>query len=418
MNHPLLRPLLGLGLLCATLAIGSVRAGGEPDREPSSFSGPGHHTDRKALLIGVDGMQYEKLLDAIDAGMAPNIGSLQLGKSYIGGVAGTQTEALTNSGPGWATMLTGTWVDRHGVLDNEKHWRSQADSVFKQLKQAQPGRRTASIISWETINETFANDIRDGYIDVADACLDPCVADKVSHEIETGAHDFIFAHFGEPDRTGHNHGFSGNYQAAIEGVDRQVGQLLAALQRRRQAYPEEDWLVIVAPDHGRRLPAGYDHGAQTLAEKTTFVAINKPANAQLTIPVLDPIHAGMDGLYGYSAVTDIAPTVLAHLGVRADMTAHQMDGIPLIGQLGARQLAYTLNAQGNAVTLDWRLTGPHAGSQLLRILRNGEPIAVLVGEQQFIDRNLPAGQNDLNYTVFTQQVAASILVKRGGGGLR
>ena len=393
-----LRPLLALALLGAALSAHAA-----------------DHSHRKALLIGVDGMQYERLLEAIDQGTAPNIASLQLGKSYVGGIMGSQTQAPTNSGPGWATMLTGTWVDRHGVQNNGSSWRSLADSVFKQIKRADPMRRTASIVSWGTINDNFANDIANGYVDLALKChdVDQCVADAASQELEHADPDFVFAHFDEPDLAGHSHGFTAPYQDAIQGVDAQVGQVLAALKRRQHAHPDEDWLVIVAPDHGRVMPSGYGHGDQTLSEKTTFIAINKPANAQLTTPVVRSSTDPLDNLYGHASQADITPTILKHLGVPLDMTGHRMDGLPLIGQVGARQLAYTIDPAGSAVTLNWRLTGANVDSQLLRIFRNGQPVAVLIGKQSFTDSTLPAGEGDLNYTVVTQQVATSLLVERG-----
>ncbi|MEO6917515.1 MAG: hypothetical protein ABI171_00455 [Collimonas sp.] len=45
-------------------------------------------------------------------------------------------------------------------------------------------------------------------------------------------------------------------------------------------------------DHGRLAPDGHGQGAQTLSEKTTFIAINKPANAQFSAPFKGP--ADMD----------------------------------------------------------------------------------------------------------------------------
>ena len=37
---------------------------------------------------------------------------------------------------------------------NNDEWRNQAPSVFKQLKLADPQRKTASIVSWNTTNHT------------------------------------------------------------------------------------------------------------------------------------------------------------------------------------------------------------------------------------------------------------------------
>ena len=94
---------------CLSLSLTSLAAHALP---PSSADNQTSNT-QKALLIGVDGMQYEKLQEAIAQNMAPHIGSLKLAKSYIGGIDGTSTEQLTNSGPGWTTILTGSLATEH-----------------------------------------------------------------------------------------------------------------------------------------------------------------------------------------------------------------------------------------------------------------------------------------------------------------
>ena len=410
MSIPARVVLQALGLSLAITASTCVHARGPLGGQPPALG------EKKALLIGVDGMQYEKLLQAIDAGDAPHIGGLQLGRSYVGGIEGGPTQARTNSGPGWTTVLTGTWVNRHGVADNDPALRNRATSVFQQIKQADRMRRTASIVSWATINDNFADDIKDGYIDLARKChgVDQCVADAASQELEHGDPDFVFAQFNEPDSTGHNHGFTPQYQEAIQGVDAQVAQVLAALERRRQAHPAEDWLVVVAPDHGRRLPGGQHHGGQTVSEKTTFIALNKPANAQLTAPLRDPADDPMQQLQRHASQADITPTVLAHLGLTPSAAEHRMDGLPVIGALGVRQLSYAFNPATPAVTLHWRLPDAGRGNPpVVRIFRNGLMVAQRVGAERYTDTALPAGNAPLNYTVATDAVATSILVQRG-----
>ncbi len=65
----------------------------------------------KVLLIGIDGCRA----DAILLANTPNIKGLLPHATY-------SFDALTHyptwSGPGWSSMLTGVWEDKHGVLDN------------------------------------------------------------------------------------------------------------------------------------------------------------------------------------------------------------------------------------------------------------------------------------------------------------
>ena len=365
----------------------------------------------KALLIGVDGMQYQKLQKDIQQSMAPTIASLKLHKSYTGGVQGTSTEQLTVSGPGWTTILTGSWVDRHQVSANDEALRNQAPSLFKQLKLAFPDRKTASIVSWNVINEHFAEDITQGYIDLAFKCsgVDQCVADKVSHELEYGQPDLLFAHFDEPDITGHRLGFTPQYQQAIHTVDAQVGQILFALQRREKAHPEEDWLVIVLPDHGRHLPEGKDHGEQTLSEKTTFIAMNKTGNAQLTAPIANPANPDFKNLYGFASQADVSPTVLAWLGVKPDLARYTMDGLPLIGPVGVRQLTAQPLPDRAQVSLSWGTETPVG--KPVQIYRDGQSIALLNDHQHtYIDNDLQGLKGPINYTLVFNGVAVSRLV--------
>jgi len=59
------------------------------------------------------------------------------------------------------------------------------------------------------------------------------------------------------------------YKRQIETCDRQVGDLLAAVDARSQRAGEQ-WLVIVVTDHGHRDEGG--HGGDSDAERTAWVA--------------------------------------------------------------------------------------------------------------------------------------------------
>ena len=381
---------------------------------PPDTAGAQSYKSHKALLIGLDGMQYEKLQQAMQQNKAPHIASLNPAKSYTGGIGATSTEQTTGSGPGWTTILTGTWVDRHKVPSNNNAWRNKAPSLFKQLKQADPERKTSSIVSWNTINNNFADDIAQGFIDLAIKCsdVDQCVADKASYELEYGRSDLVFAHFDEPDNVGHRYGFSTRYQTAIQGVDDKVGQLLSALKRRKQSNPDEDWLVLVTTDHGRRLPDGRNHGAQTLSEKTTFIALNKPANEQLTRPITNPDNPGHDNLYGFASQADITPTLLAHFGIEPVPARHAMDGLPLTGPLGARLFSARLAPDAAQVNLTWN--GDGSADKPVHIYRNGKQIAsVDYSRRGYIDNDIKELKGPVNYTAVIDKVPVSRLITLG-----
>ncbi|MGV8917584.1 MAG: alkaline phosphatase family protein [Pseudomonas sp.] len=391
--------------LCLMLIASFASAGDETSAQTD-------YSSHKVLLIGVDGLQYEKLLEAINNGDAPTLARLFAAKSYTGGIVGTFTQQTTYSGPGWATILTGAWIDRHQVHGNDGLLRNKTDSLFKLIKTAAPNRQTASIVSWDTINDNFAEDIHNGYINRALQCHDDdrCVATAVSQLLQSGDSDFIFAHFDEPDVTGHAMGFSPEYQEAIQQVDAYISGLLSALATRPA---EEDWLVIVAPDHGRLLPLGQNHGGQTLSEKTTFIALNKPANEQLSQPIVDPMNPGFDGLYGEASQADIAPTVLHHLGIAPNPATYRIDGQPLLGPPGVRQLTVYANNQERRVTLQWRNQSP--SGRPITIYRDGKKLVELTDHRaEFVDTELqtiPAGPVDINYVVVMDDVPVARLVR-------
>ena len=369
-------------------------------------------SQNKALLIGVDGMQLEKLQDAIDAGQAPALASFHLYKSWTGGIVGGPSEQPTFSGPGWTTLLTGTWLDRHSVSGNDDKLRSKAASLFKRIDESAPTRHTASIVSWNTINDHFADDLAAGHIEQAARCDgdDQCVVQKTVEALRSGNFDFIFTHIDQPDRVGHERGFSTDYQDSIHAVDEQIQEIMGFLDHRRFTHPDENWLVIVTTDHGRRLPDGRDHGGQTQEEKTTFIGINKTPNEQLAKPIRDPDNADFEGLYGYASQADVAPTILTHLGIQPDPAHYSIDGLPLIGPLGVRLLAASLDVPAYAVTLQWRTTAP--GKQPIQIYRSGKLIATISGSEiEYVDRDLPKHVTALNYTVVMNSVPVSRWVK-------
>ncbi|MFY1664013.1 alkaline phosphatase family protein [Pseudomonas sp. Pseu.R1] len=400
--YPIAR-LCGIGLLLGLLAallLKNMLMGNDVD----------FHR-HKALLIGIDGVQYEQLKHAIEAGKAPVIGQFHPAMSYTGGIVGSSTQQPTLSGPGWATVLTGAWANRHRISSNDSSLRNKTDSLFKLISLSSPTRHSASIVSWNPINDNFVDDISAGFIELGVKCGgdDQCATDRTVQELRTGNFDFIFVHLDQPDSAGHENGFGPHYQDAIVHSDQQVAQILAALGQREKENPEEDWLVILTTDHGRRPPDGFDHGEQSRSEKTTFIALNKPANAELAQPVPDPIAPGLDGLYGVASVADITPTILAHMGINSDIDRYGIDGVPLIGPLGVRQLTATLNSANRSVLLQWRVN--EGSKQPLRIYRSGQLIAKLTdSSHEYLDSDLPQPIGQLNYTVVLNDVPVSRLV--------
>ncbi|MFI5754509.1 alkaline phosphatase family protein [Streptomyces sp. NPDC051569] len=272
----------------------------------------------KVLVIGIDGVLLDRVADAD----APRLtGLMAEGLTARSGLY-TLPMAETMSGPGWSTLATGVWPDKHGVKDNTfvgKRFDAHPDFLTR-IKDAAPALRTYAAADWEPLTSTLQNgpvfsakiDKRlslegdgNGY-DVED----PKIATAAAAELRDGDPDAAFVYFCEADEAGHLHGAaSQQYLDAIARVDARIGQLLDALAAR-PAYHRENWRILVATDHGHTDAGG--HGGSSDAERSTFVIATGagiPAGS-----VRDDVK-----------LVDVAATALAHLGVPTT----GLDGVPL-----------------------------------------------------------------------------------------
>lgn len=128
--------------------IGNVWA--EPDSERQA---------KKVLILGVDGVRP----DALAKAKTPHVDEL----IRHGAFTDTATilgeryrENNTISGPGWSSILTGVWADKHGVHDNSFRGKNyeQFPHFFKRLKSFRPDGQTVSLVSWAPIDEHIVSD--------------------------------------------------------------------------------------------------------------------------------------------------------------------------------------------------------------------------------------------------------------------
>lgn len=240
---------------------------------------------KHVLLIGIDGCRT----DGLRAAKAPNIKKLIDGgtvwyNAYAGGELNTRTEHTTISGPGWSSILTGVWADKHGVCNNEfqnTHLKRPAEgktiaypTIFARIKKEHPEWYLVSIVNWAPINQHIVQSDAD-YLDNGD---DEQVAQKCVALFRSKRDPaLVFLQFDSVDGAGHGTGYgpaSSCYVKAIETVDRQIGDVLAALKNRPH-YEAEDWLVMVTADHGGREKK---HGGQSPEERTVFIVANGGGN--------------------------------------------------------------------------------------------------------------------------------------------
>ena len=215
----------------------------------------------------------------------------------------------TISGPGWSSILTGVWADKHGVLDNDfkvKHY-DQYPHFFARLKEKQPDAYTVSIVSWIPIQQHIvsAADVRQLYPPVGkDYTEADVMATKAAVKLLTEADPTVlFLYIGQVDETGHKYGFHPTvpqYIQAIENADKCVGQVVDAMPARK-TFDKEDWLVLVTADHGGK---GTNHGGgHNVPEIRNSFAIVSGAAARR-----GPLEEN-------TYLVDVPVTALTHLGV-------------------------------------------------------------------------------------------------------
>lgn len=276
----------------------------------------------RVLLIGIDGTRRDALLQA----ETPHLQAL-----IDNGAFAENTEILgeryskndTISGPGWSSFLTGVWADKHGVHDNSFKGSNYKEypHFFVRVKQQFPQARTASFVNWEPIDKFIVEqaDVRrvypasgaEGYTEE-----DANITRDATELLKTGDSHVVMVYLGAIDETGHKYGFHPSvpqYMAAIETVDRQVGEILQAL-RNRTNFQQENWLILVSTDHGG-LGKGHGGGHDKPEIRNTFLIVSGAAAQRGTIDE-------------QTYVVDLAPTALQHLGVKLD-PAWKLDGRPV-----------------------------------------------------------------------------------------
>ena len=271
---------------------------------------------KKVLLIGLDGVR----VDILAAATTPNIDALIANGTFSDDA---QTRPRTVSGPGWSSMLTGVWSDKHLVNSNDFTGNDYATypDFLTRLEQTDSSFSTFAVVDWAPLGRAISGGplIGDG-IDVkivfnsgSDAgypLADSQSVAAASAFLTFQNPDAAFVYLGNIDEVGHStNSLSAEYLAAIEIADAQVGALVAALERR-PSYAAEDWLILMSTDHGRRDDGG--HGEPSLQERTIFYLASGPS-ASKGVPDSAP------------EIVDIALTALAHLGVTLD-PAWNLDG--------------------------------------------------------------------------------------------
>ena len=292
-NYPLVRRLPTVLILVGLVLI--------------SGCAPAERT-KKVLLIGIDGVRT----DVLSAAETTNIDALAGDGFYTDNA---WTRPPTVSGPGWSNMLTGVWPDKHRVEGNDftgNDYTTYPD-FFTLIERVEPSIETAAVVDWlplggQDSGGPVISDAIDTMIAIDGYPTGYTLSDERSvalavEQLTIADPDVLFVYLGNTDVVGHESGsLSDEYRLAIEDADRHVGVLVEAV-RGRASFADEDWLILISTDHGRRDDGG--HGSDSEEERRIFFLASGPS-------VIDAAPQGE------IQIVDVAATAIAHLGIAID----------------------------------------------------------------------------------------------------
>ncbi|HEY8971577.1 MAG TPA: alkaline phosphatase family protein [Puia sp.] len=318
---------------------------------------------KKVVFIIADGIPAD-VLEKAKVSFPRQIGREEGYKhAYVGGEQGGYSQTPTISAVGYNSLLTGTWVNKHNVWDNDiKDPNYHYPTIFQLLKKADSTKKIAVFSTWQDNRTRLVGESlpQTGNIKVdyhADGLeldtvnyphdnaslyihnIDEKVTDQAEKCIREQGPDLTWLYLEYTDDMGHRFGDSPEQKEAVKYVDKQVGRIWSALQYRQQQF-KEDWLIIITTDHGRDSINGKGHGGQSERERTTWIVTNAK----------DLNHYWRD----YTpAIVDIMPTIARYLDIKIPRDNQlEIDGVPLIGKLSVANPV--VRVENNKLDIRWK----------------------------------------------------------------
>lgn len=318
---------------------------------------------KKAVFVIADGIPT----DVLEKVSTPTFDAIAkkgaLLHAHVGGEKSGYSQTPTISAVGYNSLLTGTWVNKHNVWDNDiaapnyAYW-----TIFRFFKNQYPEKKTAIFSTWldnrtklvgddlpqtgsikvdyhfdgmELDTVKFPHDKESWYTHL----IDEEVVNHAASSIRKEAPDLSWVYLQYTDDMGHLYGDSEKFYNAVKMVDDQVRRLWEAIQYRQQNY-EEDWVIYITTDHGRDAQTGKSHGGQSERERNTWIVTNA-----------DSINPWF--LKNAPGIVDIMPSIASHLHITIPRERlMEIDGIPLTGNLSAADLM--VSYENKMLVVTWK----------------------------------------------------------------
>jgi len=284
-------------------------------------------SQNKVLIIGIDGCRA----DALEVAHTPNLDSLKNAGIYC---PTSWQLGKTKSGPGWSSMLTGVWDQKHNVSDNQfsDHNFDKFPFFPSYLKKIDSTKKSVLVVGWKSLFKISK-----------DTGWDECIAGKSDNDclartlslLKNAEYDVNMVHFNDVDFTGHTTGFeldNKKYIKAIEEVDRKIGKILNELKNRPN-YKNENWLILSSTDHGG---TGKHHSGNSIEERKIWWIASSKELQKMEIVANDPgsyfyenMSTDSSIINFYPSIVDIAATAINHVFpnlTNKDFQAWGLDG--------------------------------------------------------------------------------------------
>lgn len=233
------------------------------------------------LFVGIDGVRW----DVLQSLATPNLDRVGAAGFCVPIQIHPSTRSI--SGPCWATMFTGVLPPDTRIPSNdfsayepERHpdvvshavrqrpgMASWAGADWLPLVTEDSGGPLLALGGYGSVRERGPEATPADWYDGDQQVVDRAVEALGGYDSAAGSITFVYLH--AVDVAGHQLGVVEGYSEAIVESDKRLGTVLDAVEAR-PSYGDEDWLVIVATDHGHRPEGG--HGQDSVEERTAWIA--------------------------------------------------------------------------------------------------------------------------------------------------